>query len=53
MRKYAIFGRLNEYLGDILAENELAALAKAKLEFAYADKAVQVKPGGDLGVDGN
>ena len=50
-RKYAVFGRLNEYLCDVWAESERAALAIAKLEHAYADKVVLVKPGNDLGVD--
>lgn len=50
-RKYAVFGHLNEFLCDVMAENEQAALAIAKLEHPYASKIVLVCPGNDLGVN--
>lgn len=48
--KYAVFGRLNEFLCDVMAVSEQEALAKAKIEHPYADKVVLVKAGNDLGV---
>lgn len=50
--KWAVFGRLNEYLFDIFAETKEEALAKAKLESAYANQVILVVPGNDLGVNG-
>lgn len=50
--RYAVFGKLNDFLGDILAENEQAALAKAKTEWPYTERVILIKPGNDLGVHG-
>lgn len=51
--KFAVFGRLNDWLMDLEANSEQEALAKAKIETPYAEKVISVKTGGDLGVDGN
>lgn len=51
-RKFAVFGRLREFLGDVMAISEEEALAIAKLEHPYAFQVVLVCPGNDLGVNG-
>lgn len=51
--RYAVFGRLKDFLGEVSASSEIEALAKAKLEWPYAERAIAICPGGDLGVNGN
>lgn len=51
--QYAVFGRLNDFLGEISASNDAEALAKAKLEWPYAERVIVICPGNDLGVNGN
>lgn len=50
--KFAIYGRLNEWLFDIMAHSREEAVALAMLDSPYACRAELVKPGNDLGCDG-
>lgn len=50
--KWAVYGRLREWLGDVLAKSEQEAMIKAKAEHPYAEIVLKVVPGNDLGCNG-
>lgn len=52
LEKWAVYGRLKEWLGDVLASSEAEAMAKAKIDHPYAQIVKKVVPGNDLGAQG-
>ena len=49
--KFAVYGRIKEWICDIEAASEKEALVKAKAEHPEAEIVVLVVPGNDLGVN--
>lgn len=50
--RWAVFGRLNDYLGEVFASSDYEALAKAKILWSYTERVILIRPGNDLGTDG-
>lgn len=50
--KFAVYGRLKEWLFDIEAFSEADAIRRARIREPNAEHAVLVCPGNDLGVRG-
>lgn len=51
--RWAVFGRFKDWLMDVMASTEEEALALAKVQSPYAERVILVRPGNDLGTDGN